>query len=100
VQDDVQQGLMNVNASAVRNVTKLSKPVHELADPGADGAIHLRKGLLRDCWNQCLRLPGIDRLGYQQKRLYQRLFTLVQELINQVFLYPDCSHRYELQEHI
>jgi hypothetical protein len=90
---------VDVNASVVCDIAQLSKPVHELADPGTGSTNHLCKGLLCDRRNQHLWLSGIAKLRHQQECPRQTLFTVVEELVYEVLLGPDGSRQDELQEH-
>ena len=51
VQDHIQQGLMDQDATVVLDKTEFAKAIHEEADAGPRGADHLRKRLLGDWRN-------------------------------------------------
>src|SRR5580765_173071 len=86
VQEDIQEGTMNVQAAVVLDEAELPELVHEATDPGPSGADHLRQDLLADLRNHGLGFPFLAEVGQQQQHPSQPLLARVEQLIDQVFL--------------
>jgi hypothetical protein len=52
VQNDVEQRLVNPDATVIFNKAELAKAIHEEADAGPGGSDHFCQSFLRDLWNQ------------------------------------------------
>ena len=86
VQNDVEQRLMNPDASVIFNKTELAKSIHEEADAGPRGPNHVRQRFLRDLRNQRFRLTRLTEFRHQQENSRQTLFAGVEKLIDKIGL--------------
>jgi len=80
---------VDVDAAVVADVAQLTKIVHKLANARPCGSNHLGKFLLSDGWNHALWLTWLAKLGHDQKRACETLFTIVEQLVNEVFPGPN-----------
>ena len=94
MQDDTQEGIVDVDFSVVFDETQLSKFVHEEIDAGPRGADHLRQRLLRNLGEHPLRLVGCAVASEQEQSTGQPFFAGVEELIDQVLLNPNVSREH------
>src|SRR5438270_13817203 len=86
VQNYVQKRLMDADATVVLDESQLSEPIHEEAHTRACSSNHFGQRLLRDLWNQRLRLAGLTKLCHQQQDSGQPLFTGVEKLVDKIGL--------------
>src|ERR1700693_4419519 len=84
VQDNTQQGRVDVDAAIVLNEAQFLEFAHEKIDPGARSPDHLSQSLLRHFGKHLFRLALLAVLSEQQKSAGQPLLAGVKELIDQV----------------
>src|SRR4029077_5484393 len=94
VQDNSQQGIVDVDLAVVFDEAQFSELVHEKIDPRACGTDHLRQHLLRYFKKHLLRLARRAIAREQQQSARQTLLAGVKELVDQVFLDSKvpCQH--------
>jgi hypothetical protein len=68
VEDDIEQGAVNIEPSVIFDETEPAKFVHEKADSGSSSADHLRQCLLADFGNYLLRLSLLPEIRQQRER--------------------------------
>jgi hypothetical protein len=74
--------------------------VHKKAHPGAGGSNHLRKRLLTDFCNDCLRLGLLTKICQQQEQARQTFLARSEELIHEVFFDTACPSQKMRNEHL
>jgi hypothetical protein len=73
VQDDTEEGIVNVKAAIVMNEAEVPEFIHEEVDPAARGANHLREHLLRYFGDHLLRLV-LFAIARQQQQSTRQAF--------------------------
>jgi hypothetical protein len=91
VQDDIEEGAMNVQAAIVLNEAQLPKLVHKETHPGPRGPDHFGQGFLTDPGHDGLMLSVFAEAGQQQQNPRQPFLTGIEKLINQVLFDPNRS---------
>ena len=86
MQNDIEQGFMNTDTTVVLDEAELAEPVHEEADARTCGSDHFSQCLLRDRWNERLRLAGLAELRHEQKYSGKTLLAVIEQLIDEVGL--------------
>jgi hypothetical protein len=82
VQDNTQEGSIDVKTSIVLNEAQFPEFIHEEIDSGARCPDHFRQSLLRYFGDHFLRLVLLAIASEQQQSAGQPLFTGVKELID------------------
>src|ERR1039457_6803399 len=100
VQNNVQEGFVNLDATVVFDKAELAKAVHEEADPRPGCPDHFRQSLLRDLGDKLFRFAGLSKLRHQQENSGQTLFAGVEELIDKIGLSLDAADQQKLQEQV
>src|SRR6202140_5108323 len=91
MQDNTQQGSVDVNTTIVLNEAQFLEFFHEKIDPGARGPDHFCQSLLRHFGKPLFRLALLAILSEQQKSASQPLFAGVKKLVDQILLDADVS---------
>jgi hypothetical protein len=91
VQDNAQEGFVDVDLAIVLDKAQFSEFVHEKIDPGTRCANHLRQRLLGYIGNHLLRLVLRPISRKQQQSTRQPFFAGVEELVYQVLFDPGVS---------
>jgi hypothetical protein len=91
VQDDSEEGIVDVDFSVVLDETQFSKFVHEEIDAGPRSANHLREHLLRHLGEHLFRLVACAVASEQEQSTGQPFFAGVEELVDQILLNPNVS---------
>ena len=91
MQDDTEEGIVDVDFAVVFDETKFSKFVHEKIDAGPRGADHLRQHLLRNLGEDLLRMFPCAIAGEQEQSAGQPFFAGVEKLVDQILLNPNVS---------
>src|SRR6202051_422034 len=89
MQDNTQEGSVDVEPAIVLNESQFLEFIHEKIDSGARCPNHLRQHLLRYFGNHFVRLVLLAILSEQQKRAGQTFLAGVKELIDQILLDSD-----------
>jgi hypothetical protein len=89
VQDNTQEGSVDVQPAVVMNEAQLSEFIHEKIDPGASCPDHLCQRLLRNFGDHFVRLVLHAISSEKQQRAGQAFLAGVKELINQILLDSD-----------
>ncbi len=100
VEDNVEQGLVDVDAAVVVDEAHFAEAIHEEADARAGSADHLGECLLGDFWNDDMRVIGKPEFGHKEQDTRQALFTGVEELVDEVGLGSHAAGDEELHEHL
>jgi hypothetical protein len=82
VEDDIQEGAMNVQAAVVFNEAQLPKLVHEETDSGSRRPDHFGQGFLTDPGHDGLMLPVFAEAGQQQQNPRQAFLAGIEQLID------------------
>ena len=89
VQDNTQQGRVDVDAAIVLNEAQFLEFAHEKIDPGARSPDHLSQSLLRYFGKPLLRLVLLAISSEQQKSAGQPFLAGVKKLVDQILLDTD-----------
>src|SRR5712692_2351281 len=89
VQDNTQEGSIDVQAAVVTNETQFPEFVHEKTHPRARCANHSRQHLLGNLRKYLLRPVFLAIASEQQKSSRQPLLARIEKLIDQIFLDSD-----------
>ena len=89
MQDDAQQGTVNLKSAVVVNETQFPELVHEEVDSGARGANHSREHLLRYVRKYFVRFRVLAIASEEQKSPSEPFLAGVEKLIDQVLLDSD-----------
>jgi hypothetical protein len=85
VQDNTQQGRVDVNVAIILNQAQTLEFVHEKVDPGARGPNHFRQRLLRYFGKHLFRLVLLALLSARQKSAGQPAVVNADVPIRKVF---------------
>src|SRR5258708_16857605 len=91
VQDDAEEGIVDVDLAVVLDEAQFAEFVHEKIDAGARSANHLRQHFLGYFGKHLLRLARRAIAREQQQSARQPFFAGVEELIDQILFDPDVS---------
>jgi hypothetical protein len=94
VQDNTQEGIVDVDLAVVFDEAQLPEFVHEKIDPWACRADHLRQHFLRYFGKDLLRLARRVIARQQQESARQPLLAGVKELVDQVLLDSEIACQY------
>ena len=94
MQDDTEEGIVDVDFAVVFDETQFSKFVHEKIDAGPRGADHLRQHLLRNLGEDLLRMVPCAIASKQEQSAGQPFFAGVEELVDQILLNPNVSRKH------
>jgi hypothetical protein len=94
VQDNAQEGRIDVDLAVILNEAQFPEFVHEEIDSGARCANHLGQHLLRHFGKYLLRLVLVAVMREQQKSSRQPLLAGVEELVYQVLLDANVSRKH------
>src|ERR1700736_378729 len=83
-QNNVQQGIVNLDFSVVFDKTQFAEFVHEKAHARSSRANHLRQRFLTECSHDRLRLPFLAEICKQKEKPGKALFARIKQLIDQV----------------
>ena len=89
VQDNTQEGIVDVNLAVVLDEAQFPEFVHEKIYPGPRRANHLRQHLLRYFGKHLLRLGFLAIASEQQKCSRQPFLAGIEKLIDQILLDSD-----------
>jgi len=99
VQDNGQEGAIDLDVAVVFDESEVAELVHEEVDAGAGRADHLGERFLRQLRQQeLLVLLAVARQQEQDTR--EPLFARVEEMIDEVFLNPDVPRQHVREEPI
>src|SRR5260370_4479123 len=87
-QHDAQQGTMDLKVTVVGNEAQLPEFVHEVTDARTRRADDIGQRLLADARRDRLRTAFLAEIRQQEKSPREPLFARVEELVDQVLLYP------------
>lgn len=93
VQDNAQEGIVEVDLAVVSNDAQFSEFVHEKIDPRPRCANHFRQHLLRYFGKHLLRIARRSIAREQQQSARQPFFAGVKEPIDQIFFDSEISHQ-------
>jgi hypothetical protein len=91
VENQVQQGAVDLNMAIVINKAQLPKFVHEKAHARSRRADHLRQRLLADFRNDWLRPTFLAKIRQKQKDPCQPFLARIEQLINQILFCTKVS---------
>ncbi len=94
VQDNAQEGIIDVDLAVVLDEAQFPEFVHEKIDPGPRRANHLRQHLLRYFGQHLLRMALRAIAREQQERARQAFLGRVEELVYQVLLDSYVSRKH------
>src|SRR5260370_5114723 len=94
VQDNPQEGIVDVDLAVVFDEAQLPELVHEKIDPWACRADHLRQHFLRYFGKDLLRLARRAIAREQEESARQPLLAGVKELVDQVLLDSEVPCQY------
>jgi len=100
MQNYIQQGSVNPDATVVFDKAELTEPVHEEAHSGPCCSDHFRQCLLGYLWNQRLRFARSSELRHQQENACQTPFAGVEELVDEVCLGSHAAGQQKFQEQV
>ncbi len=100
MQHYVEQRFVYFDVAVVGDVAQFPKPVHEVADARSCGSNHVGEDFLSDGWDSGRRLPWPTKFSHEEQRPRQTLLTVVEELIDKIFLGSNSSKEHKLQEEI
>ena len=86
MQDNTQEGIVDVDLAVVFDETQFPEFVHKKIDPWACCADHLRQQLLRYFKKHLLRLARRAIAREQQQSAGQTLLAGIKELVDQILL--------------
>jgi hypothetical protein len=86
MQNQIQQGAMDLNVAVIFNKAQLPKLVHEEAHARPRGADHLRQRLLADFRQNGFGLAFLPEICKKQEGSRQPLLAGVEQLIDQILL--------------
>src|SRR5712675_2766750 len=99
MEDDIQQGAVNLQVTVVGDEPQLAELVHEKTDSRASSADDLRQRLLTDLRNHRLGLVFLSEVSQQEQDPRQPLLTCIKELVYQVRLNSNIAGEYIVKEH-
>ena len=94
VQDNTEEGIVDLNLAIVLDEAQFSEFVHEEIDPGTCCSNHLRQHLLRYFGKRFLRMARHAIAREQQQRTRQSLLAGVEKLVYQVLLDSNVSGKH------
>jgi hypothetical protein len=94
VQDNTQEGIVDVDLATVLDEAQFPEFIHEKIDPRPRCANHLRQHLLRYFGKHLLRTAGRAITREQQKRAREPFLAGVKELVDQVLLDSDVPRKH------
>src|SRR6266481_9213526 len=94
VQDNAQEGIIDVDLAVVLDEAQFPEFVHEKIDPGPRRANHLRQHLLRYFGQHLLRMALRAIAREQQESARQAFLARVEELVYQVLLDSYVSRKH------
>jgi len=94
VQDNTQEGIVDVDLAVVLDEAQLPELVHEKIDPWACRADHLRQHFLRYFGKDLLRLARRAIAREKEESVRQPLLAGVKELVDQVLLDSEVPCQY------
>ena len=100
VQHYVEQRFVDLNVAVVGDVAQFPKPVHEVTDARSSGSNHVGEDLLSDRWDGSRWLSRPTKFSHEEQRPRQTLLTVVEELVDKIFLGSNSSKEHKLQEEI
>ena len=89
MENNAQEGSVDVQPAVVMNEAQLSEFIHEKIDPGARGPNHFRQRLLRYFGDHFVRLVLHAISSEQQQSTCQPFLAGIKELVNQILLDSD-----------
>src|SRR3981081_1924857 len=98
VQDNTQEGIVDVDLAVVLDEAQFPEFVHEKIDPGPRCANHFRQHLLRYSGKHLLRLALRAIAREQQQSARQPFLAGVEELVDQVLLDSYVSRKHVSDE--
>ena len=84
VQNEIQQGTVDLDATVVVNEAQFSTFVHEKTHAGPGRADHLRERLLADVRDHRLRFVFLAKVRQQQEQAGKTFLTRIEQLIDEV----------------
>src|SRR6202521_4617454 len=100
VQDNTQEGSVDMEPAIVSNEAQFLEFIHEKIDPGARCPDHPRQHLLRYFGKHLFRVGLLAVPSEQQKSARQSFLARVKELINQILLNSDVPRKHISHEAI
>jgi hypothetical protein len=100
VQDDAEEGTVNLEPAVVLDEAQFPEFVHEEVDARACRANHLRQDLLRQFGQHALGLVLLPISRQEQQRAGEALLAGVEELIDQVLFDADVSRQHVRDESV
>jgi hypothetical protein len=91
VQDDTEEGIVDLNLAVVLDEAQFPEFVHEEIDSGPRRANHLRQHLLRHCGKSFVRMARRAIAREQQQSARQALLAGVEKLVYEVRLHSNVS---------
>src|ERR1700686_3044919 len=93
MQNDIQQGAVNLQVPVVVDEAQLAEFIHEEAHARSCRADHFCEHFLADLGNNRLRLTLLAKVRQDKKHPSQTLFARIEQLINQIRLNPDIARQ-------
>jgi hypothetical protein len=98
VEDDAEEGGVDLEAAVVLDEAEFSEFVHEEIDAGAGGADHFGEHFLGNFGEHSLRFIFLAVAGEEQEGASEALLAGVEELVYQVLFDADVSGKHERDE--
>src|ERR1700674_4719121 len=89
VQDNIQEGSIDVQPAIVTNEAQFPEFVHEKVDSGARCADHFRQRFLRYFGEQSVDLVFVAVAGEQKKSAGEPFLARIEKLVDQILLDSD-----------
>ena len=86
VEDDIEEGAVDVEPAVVVNQAHLFEPIHEETDARARGPDHCGKCFLTNLRNDLLWFTFLPEMSHEQQDPGQPLLAGIEELIDQILL--------------
>src|SRR5712672_3913793 len=83
-QNNVQQGIMNLDFSVVFDEAQFAEFVHEKAHARSGRADHLRQRFLTELSHDRLRLAFLAEICKEKEKPSEALFARIEQLVDQV----------------
>jgi hypothetical protein len=91
VQNDIQQGTMDLDSAIVFDEPQSSKFVHKKTYAGSGCSNHLRKRLLTDLGDYPLRVAVLAEVRQQKEYPGKSFLAGIEQLVDQARLHADCT---------
>jgi len=98
VDDDVQQGRVDVQPTVILDEAELPEFIHEEIDARACRADPRRQNVLVDSWNDRFQLSLFAEIGEEQEQPGEPAFARIEQLINQISLDLNVTRQQECHE--